>query len=124
MLEELFQDGVWEAILVVEVHVLENAPEALVCVFNSMEGRVQVLTDVGRMLPDICPEMPFRNVKPVLVGIGGKLGITILLQALLVLLLPDITEPLIKEKSKDIMFIVGGVDGTPEDVSGSPEVSF
>jgi acyl-CoA synthetase (NDP forming) len=124
MLEQLFKSGVREALLVVEVHVLKHAPEALVRVFNGVEGRIQVLANVGGVLPDIRPEMPFGNVKPMLVRISGKLGIAVLLQAVLVLLLPDIAESLIEKETKDIMFIVGGIDSTPQDVSGSPEMSL
>ena len=78
MLEEAFQGGIGEALLIVEVHVLENAAKLVVRVFDGVEGGVEMFADVGGVFPNVLPEMPGRDVETMLFRIGGKFGIAVL----------------------------------------------
>lgn len=124
MLKELFKHGIRKALLVVEIDVLKDSPQAVIRVFDRAKRLVQVGADVRRVPPDVRPEVSFRNVEPMLIGIGGELGIPILGQPFLILLAPDVTQALIKKQSEDVMLVVGGVNGAAQNVCGAPEVAL
>jgi hypothetical protein len=124
MLEKALQGGVGEALLVVEVHVLEHAAKLVVRVFDGVEGGVQMLADVGGVFPNVLPEMPGRDVETVFFRIGGKLGIAVLREALLVLLLPHVAEAFEEEQAENIVLVVGRIDGAAKDISRFPEVAL
>jgi len=89
-----------------------------------VEGSVQMLADVGRVLPNVLPEMPGGDMEAVLVRIGGEVGIVVLRPPILILLLPHITEAFEEEEAENVMPVVGGIDGPSQDVGRLPEMAF
>ena len=90
-----------------------------------MEGPVELGPDVGRVLADVGPEAVLGNMEAVLVRTGRQLFIVFILrQAVLVLLLPDVRDPLKEEQAEDVGLVVRGVDLPTKDVGGPPEVGF
>ena len=63
-------------------------------------------------------------MEAVLVRVGGEFSVVILGQPLLVLLLPNVAQPLEEQQPKDVVLVVGAVDLAPQNVGGSPEVAF
>ncbi|MNL88300.1 hypothetical protein D3C87_2179260 [compost metagenome] len=59
-----------------------------------------------------------------LVGIGGKLGILVGGQTLLVLLFPHVAEAFEEEQAEDVVLVVRAVDGAAQDVRRAPEVGL
>ena len=75
MLEQLFKGGIREAILVVEIDILEDALEAGIGVFDRVEGPVELGPDVRRVLADVGPEAVLGNMEAVLVGLAASFSL-------------------------------------------------
>jgi hypothetical protein len=124
VLEQGLEQAVGEPLAVGEVHVLEHALEARVRVFNRAERGVEGGADVHRLLAHVGPEAALGDVEAVLLGVGGEGLVVVLGEAVLVLLHPHVAEALVEEEAEDVVLEVARVDGAPEQVGGSPQVTF
>lgn len=122
--EQLFQQGVGEAILIGEIYIAEHATQPDVGVFDGVQRVVEPLADQRRLLADGVPAMFLRNVEAVLVGVGGFLAVAGLGQQGLELLVPHVAQPLIKQQAENVLLVVGGIDRAPKNISSAPKMTF
>ena len=76
------------------------------------------------MLPHLVPAMLERHVEAVLLGIGGFSLVAGLLEELLELLVPHVTQPFVEQQPENILFVVPGIDGASQDVGCLPKMPF
>ena len=68
VLKQAFQKLVWESLFVGEVHVLKDALEPGVRIFNGTKGDVELGADIDRDFADVAPLAVFRDMKAVFIG--------------------------------------------------------
>jgi len=83
-----------------------------------------MFSDVGGYLPDIFPEVGIGYGKPVFVRIFGQFFVIEFSHSFFKFLFPHVTDPFVEKKPKNIMFVVGGIDFTPENIRCTPKMGF
>lgn len=122
--QKFFQQRVGEAVLIGEVHIAEHAAQAQVRIFDSGEGVVQTLADLGSLLSHGIPTMLRGDMETVFVRVSGLVPIASFSEELFILLVPHVAEPLIKQEAEDVLLVVPGIDRATEDVGSLPQVTF
>ena len=125
MLDQVFEQGIGQSILVGPLGIAENAIQGVrVGLLDLPHGALQGIADVGRLGADIVPVAVFRNLKAVRLGEQGQLRIPGFIDDLLVFLIPDVADPLEEQQREDVGLEVGRIHRAAQDVGGLPEVGF
>ena len=97
----------------------------LISLLDLAEGDMQGRPDVRCLRAHLPPMTALRDLEAVLLGQVRILLVAIrLLQGTRPLLVVDIGDALEEQEGKDVGLVVGGVDGSAQDVRGRPEVQL
>ena len=124
MLKQPFQRGIGESLFIVEIHVLKHAKQAGVGVFNGMKGHVEGLAYVCCFFAHIAPKTASRNMKTVLVRVGGHFVVGKFLHAQLVFFFPHVREALEKEQAKNIVLVIRAINLAAKNIGCAPKMAL
>src|ERR1019366_1342412 len=124
VLDQVAKHGVREAVLVSPLRIPEDAIEFVgVRGLNGTRGGLDCSANVIGDPPNLAPVSFARNLEAVVLRVSGELGIAAgLSERSLRFLIKDVAEALVKQKRKNELLVVAGVDGAPQEHGGAPEI--